>query len=74
MRMEKTLKIGKYRHFKGKEYAVIGIGKHSETFEEMVVYRARYGEGQLWIRPLSMFTNEVEIQGKKVPQFEYIDE
>ena len=64
--------LGKYRHFKGNEYEVIGTGKHSETLEEMVIYRALYGDGETWIRPLSMFMGEVEVNGKKVPRFEYI--
>ncbi len=66
------LKLGKYRHYKGKEYEVIGVAKHSETLEELVVYRALYDEGQLWVRPLKMFTEEVEKDGKKILRFEYI--
>jgi len=65
-------KLGKYRHFKGKEYEAIGIAKHSETLEELVVYRALYGEGQIWVRPLKMFIEEVGIDGKKILRFEYI--
>lgn len=63
------LKLGKYRHYKGKEYEVIGIAKHSETLEESVVYRALYGNYDLWVRPLKMFTEEVEVEGKRVPRF-----
>lgn len=66
------IKLGKYRHFKGKEYEVIAVGKHSETSEEMVVYKALYGDGQIWIRPLKMFAEEVEFEGKKVQRFESI--
>jgi len=66
------LKIGKYKHYKGKEYEVIGIAKHSETLEEMVVYRALYGNNELWVRPINMFTEEVEVDGKKVLRFQYI--
>lgn len=66
------IKLGKYRHFKGNEYEVIGIAKHSETLEKMVVYKALYGEGQIWVRPLKMFIEEIEIDGKKVPRFEHI--
>ncbi len=68
------LKLGKYRHYKGKEYKVIGTAKHSETLEELVVYKALYGNYDLWVRPLKMFTEEVEIDGKKMPRFQYIGE
>jgi len=63
------LKLGVYRHFKGKEYEVIGIAKHSETLEELVVYRALYGERGLWVRPSKMFTEEVEKDNYKEPRF-----
>ena len=66
------LKLGKYRHYKGKEYEVVDVAKHSETLEEVVVYRALYGDGELWVRPLKMFVEEVDVAGKKVPRFEYI--
>ena len=66
------IKLGKYRHYKGNEYDVIGIAKHSETLEELVVYRALYGERGLWVRPLKMFTEEVVINGIRKPRFEYI--
>ena len=68
------LKLGKYRHYKGNNYEVIGVAKHSETQEELVVYRALNGEGGLWARPLKMFTENVEVDGKVVPRFEYIGE
>ena len=68
------LKLGKYRHFKGNEYEVIAIAKHSETLEEMVVYRALYGEGGFWVRPLSMWTETVERDGKTFPRFTYLGE
>lgn len=71
--MENSIKLGKYRHYKGKEYEVIGIAKHSETSEELVVYRALYGEGGMWVRPLAMFTEEVEVDGVKVPRFYYLE-
>ena len=58
--MSGTVKLGKYRHFKGMEYEVVGVARHSETLEEMVVYRALYGEGSLWVRPLSMFLEKVD--------------
>ena len=63
------LKPGRYRHFKGKEYELIGIASHSETMEEMVVYRALYGEGGLWVRPASMWTEEVHRDGYHGPRF-----
>ncbi len=66
------IKIGKYRHFKGNMYEVIGIAKHSETLEEMVVYRALYGNGGLWVRPASMWNETVERDGKVFRRFEYI--
>jgi hypothetical protein len=68
------LKLGRYRHFKGNEYEVIGIAKHSETLEEFVVYCALYGEKDLWVRSLEMFIEDVEFEGKLVPRFEYIGE
>lgn len=67
------LKLGKYEHYKGKQYEVIGIAHHSETKEEMVVYRALYGDYDLWVRPLKMFLEEVEIEGKKMPRFKYLE-
>ena len=67
------LKIGFYRHFRGMRYEVIGISRHSETLEEYVVYRALYGNHDLWIRPLSMFTEEVvDETGKRVLRFQFI--
>ncbi len=63
---------GKYRHFKGREYDVIGTATHSETQEPYVVYRPRYGERGLWIRPLDMFTEQITRDGVTRPRFEYI--
>lgn len=60
---------GIYKHFKGNLYEVIDIAKHSETLEEMVVYRALYGEGGLWVRPISMWDEVVEYNGEKVKRF-----
>ena len=68
------IKLGKYRHFKGNEYEVVAVGKHSETLEDYVIYRALYGEGGFWVRPLSMFLELVERDGKKFSRFEYIGE
>ncbi len=69
-----SIKKGRYRHFKGGEYRVIGIARHSETLEEMVVYEALYGEGGLWVRPASMWNEEIERDGKKIKRFEFIGE
>jgi hypothetical protein len=63
---------GRYRHYKGKEYEVLGLARHSETLEELVVYRALYGDHGLWVRPKAMFLGTVEAQGKRVPRFEFI--
>ncbi|PLW79297.1 DUF1653 domain-containing protein [Candidatus Woesearchaeota archaeon] len=67
------MKLGRYKHYKGNMYEVIGIAKHSESLEEMVVYKALYGERGLWVRPLSMFNEEIEVDGKKVKRFQYVD-
>lgn len=72
--MGNNTRLGKYRHYKGHEYEVIGIAKHSETLEDMVVYRALYGDGGLWVRPLSMFGEMVEVDGRQVLRFEYVGE
>lgn len=68
------IKLGKYRHFKGNEYEVIGIAKNSETLEETVVYRALYGENGLWVRPASMWNETVERDGKTYKRFTYVGE
>ena len=65
---------GRYRHFKGREYQVLGTAIHSETLEEMVVYRPLYGEGRLWVRPASMWSEEVERDGVVQPRFQLIQE
>ena len=74
--MEEEVKVGKYRHYKGKEYEVIGVGRHSEDLEEFVIYRALYdsefGRGALWLRPKKMFLEDVEVDGKRVPRFEFL--
>lgn len=64
-----TIQPGRYRHFKGKEYQVIGTARHSETLEEMVVYRALYGDGGLWVRPAAMWSELVEGDGYRGPRF-----
>lgn len=76
------IKLGKYKHYKGKEYEVIGVAKHSETLEDLVVYKALYGNHDLWVRPLKMFLEDVKVDGnpvkpnghgaRKVPRFKFI--
>ena len=68
------VKPGRYRHFKGKEYEVIGVAKHSETMEELVVYRALYGEGGLWVRPAAMWDEIVERDGVRIRRFTPVTE
>lgn len=71
----RILKTGKkYRHFKGNEYLVLYQAKHSETLEDLVVYKALYGEGGIWVRPLSMFLEQVEVNGKIVDRFQEIED
>ena len=63
---------GRYRHYKGHEYTVIGIARHSETMEELVIYRQEYGDNALWVRPKQMFLEAVEVDGKILQRFEYL--
>lgn len=72
--MTQDIKPGKYRHFKGKEYEVIGVATHSETMEPMVVYRTLYGEFGLWVRPASMWNELVDRDGQQIPRFSYVGE
>ena len=72
--LQMELKKGKYRHFKGMEYELLGIASHSETMEQMVVYRALYGEGGLWVRPAEMWTEWVDRDDYHGPRFQYMDE
>ena len=67
------IKPGKYRHFKGNCYEVIGVGRHSETMEEMVVYRALYGEHGLWVWPAAMWTEIVDRDGYHGPRFQFLE-
>lgn len=64
-----AIPLGKYRHYKGNEYEVIGVARHSETLEELVLYRPLYGERGLWVRPLAMFIGTIEIDGKPIRRF-----
>ena len=68
------IKTGIHKHFKGERYKVLGVAKHSETLEGMVVYEALYKNevSKLWVRPLAMFLEDVEFEGKKVPRFKYV--
>ncbi|PJI09526.1 MULTISPECIES: DUF1653 domain-containing protein [Clostridium] len=72
---ERKIKIGRrYRHFKGKEYLVLYVAKHSETLEDMVVYEALYGDRKVWVRPLNMFLGKKEVNGKEIYRFEEIND
>ena len=64
--------IGRYRHYKGNPYLVLGVARHSETQEELVVYRMIYGDFSLWIRPRAMFMETVEVNGQTQPRFAYV--
>lgn len=67
-----VLSPGRYRHYKGKDYIVLGVARHSETEDELVVYRPDYGERALWVRPLAMFTETVDVDGQRVPRFQFV--
>ena len=69
-----NLKAGLYRHYKGQQYQVIEVAKHTETEESLVIYRALYGERGLWARPLGMFVESVEVEGAITPRFKYMGE
>ena len=69
-----VIRPGRYRHYKGHEYTVLGVARHSETLEELVVYRQDYGDHGLWVRPAAMFLDTVELEGKKVPRFRLIED
>jgi hypothetical protein len=68
------LAVGRYQHYKGPEYEVMGVAKHTENGEEVVVYRALYGEFGLWVRPRSMFEEQVIVDGESLPRFKYLDD
>ena len=72
--MSEAIKPGKYRHYKGNEYQVISMATHSETLEPMVVYQALYGEGGVWVRPASMWTERVEKENYSGPRFYWVGE
>ncbi len=70
--MDMDIRPGRYRHFKGKEYRVLYLARHSETLEPMVVYQALYGERGIWVRPAGMWNERVERDGRRVPRFAYL--
>jgi len=69
-----NVKPGLYRHYKNKKYKVICEATHSETREELVVYQCLYGDYSIWVRPKQMFTELIEVEGRKVPRFEFVSE
>lgn len=69
----KSLKLGVYEHYKGKRYKVLGVALHSETLEELVIYKALYGQGYIWIRPLDMFLEDIEVNGRKQKRFRFLE-
>lgn len=71
---EDAIRPGRYRHYKGKDYEVIGVARHSETDELLVVYRCLYGDFSLWVRPLAMFGENVIVDGRETPRFRYNEE
>jgi hypothetical protein len=71
--VDTSLRPGRYRHYKGNDYQLLGIARHSETEELLVVYRCLYGDFSLWVRPLAMFTECVVVEGRKIPRFAWVD-
>jgi hypothetical protein len=67
-----AIRLGRYRHYKGNEYTVIGVALHSETHEELVVYRPEYGDHGLWVRPKAMFLESVTVDGQTMPRFQFL--
>lgn len=70
--MNDKVTLGEYEHYKGKRYRVLGVAQHSETLEELVVYQKLYDDHGLWVRPLAMFMEEVEVDGRRMPRFRYV--
>ena len=68
------IQLGRYRHYKNKQYTVLGLVSHSETQEQLVLYRPEYGERQLWVRPREMFFEDVIVDGKRLPRFDFVGE
>lgn len=71
-RKARSVKPGIYLHYKNLKYKVLGVVIHSETLQELVLYKAMYGEKLTWVRPLEMFFEKVKVNGKKVPRFKFI--
>lgn len=69
---QESLPAGRYRHYKGRDYEVLGLARHSETGEPLVVYRCLYGDFSLWVRPLTMFRESVEVGGEWIPRFVFV--
>lgn len=67
-----NLPPGRYRHYKGNAYVVLGVARHSETEEELVVYRQDYGDHSLWVRPRAMFEEQLEVDGRQIPRFAFV--
>lgn len=67
-----ALPLGRYRHYKGNLYEVLGVARHSETLEPLVVYRPLYNDTGLWVRPFAMFTEQIEVDGTRRPRFEWV--
>lgn len=72
MSVDVAVKPGRYRHYKGKDYQVLGVARHSETGESVVVYQTLYGDFDLWVRPLAMFVETIEIDGQRQPRFAFV--
>jgi hypothetical protein len=70
--MSKKVQKGIYKHYKGGEYSVLHVAKHSETLEAVVVYQALYGDKGVWVRPLDMFCEDVKVDGKYIPRFKFV--
>ena len=68
-----AIRTGRYRHYKGKDYFLLGVARHSETDEELAVYRQEYGDRSLWVRPLQMFVEKVNLNGEEVPRFRCVE-
>lgn len=69
-----TLPLGRYRHYKGGEYEVLGVVRHSETLEPLVLYRPLYNDSGLWVRPFTLFVEQIEIDGRRLARFAAVDE